>query len=162
MPATYEPIATTTLSSAAVFIEFSSISSAYTDLRIVTVGKTNAGTSYVLQFNGDTATNYSRTQVGADGSLAYSLRTSNTANANLGFTSIVQPVLATFDIFNYAGSTYKTTLATNSQDENGAGYTTRTVMLWRSTSAITSVKIIAFNANFTSGTTATLYGILKA
>jgi hypothetical protein len=42
MPATYEPIATTTLGGAAATITFSSISSAYTDLRIVLVGTTTA------------------------------------------------------------------------------------------------------------------------
>jgi hypothetical protein len=37
MPATYEPIATTTLGTAAAFITFSSIPATYTDLRLVIV-----------------------------------------------------------------------------------------------------------------------------
>jgi hypothetical protein len=70
--------------------------------------------------------------------------------------------LITADLFSYAGSTFKTVLATNSQDYNGSGNVGRTVALWRSTSAISTILLYTNAGNFNAGTTATLYGILKA
>ena len=58
--ATYEPIATQTLASAAATITFSSIAATYTDLRLI-FAKPIGGSSLLLRFNSDTATNYSWT-----------------------------------------------------------------------------------------------------
>jgi hypothetical protein len=161
--ATYEPIATQTLGSAAASITFSSIAASWTDLRIVWVG-TSAGARPSIQFNNDTGNNYSFTYVYGDGSAATSGRTSNTARI---FTVTNQsntiPSMLTLDIFSYAGSTYKTSLMTVAMDFNGTGYIEETVALWRSTSAITTIKLFdLFGGNLNSGTTATLYGIKNA
>ena len=168
MPATYEPIATTTLSSAANNITFSSIPSTYTDLRIAfTVFRTSAlNVTVLVQFNGDTANNYSFTDIYGTGSLAQSFRETSVARLALfadgGVSNLASiPGFATIDLFSYAGSTNKTVLMTGSADLNGSGVVDRAVGLWRSTSAINSIKIYATN-NFDVGTTATLYGILKA
>lgn len=168
MPATYEPIATTTLGSAASSITFSSIPNTYTDLRVVlTYTRSNAGSMYVaLQFNSDTATNYSSTVLYGYGTgLGSSLLTSGTQmflnDQDPG--NGTNPAMATADIFSYAGSTFKTVLATHSADNNGSGGVSRTVGLWRSTSAITSILVKSWSTpTFAIGTTATLYGILKA
>jgi len=166
MPATYEPIATTTLNSATASITFSSIPATYTDLRLVLIGSNNANAaSWRLEYNGSSGTNYSNTFVGGNGSTAES-----GFNTNLGYfqiTAVSAPTtsicMATVDIFSYAGSTNKTALCQFSNDRNGAGATAANVGLWRNTSAITSIKWYAANSeNFASGTTATLYGILKA
>jgi hypothetical protein len=54
-------------------------------------------------------------------------------------------------------------LLTGGTDNNGSGGVTRSVGLWRSTSAITSISLfIDGTTTFSTGTTATLYGILKA
>jgi hypothetical protein len=165
MPSTYEPIATTTLSSASSSITFSSIPATYTDLRIVQVltGTTNAYTK--LRFNGDTGTNYSSTNIRGDGSTASSQReTSDTGiriNGNYPVNST--PSLNTVDVFSYGGSTNKTVLNSASNDQNGAGGLNRTVGLWRNTAAITSITIYEFTGDtFAAGTTATLYGIKNA
>jgi hypothetical protein len=168
MPATYEPIATTTLSSAAAEITFSSISSAYTDLRLVVVWQgTQSGSSNNImgRFNGDTATNYSNTDLNGSGTAAASNRGTNQTRMNFGFVASTEGTnwgLANIDIFNYAGSTNKTVLCAHSYDRNGSGYVQRNVNLWRSTSAITSITILSNVNNLAAGTTATLYGILKA
>jgi hypothetical protein len=167
MPATYEPIATTTLGSTSATITFSTIPATYTDLRVVlnAIADTSA-IGYDLRFriNGDTATNYSGTDLSGNGSAASSNRTSNqvymTATQNTGLATT--PSLFTFDYFSYAGSTNKTVLSTASSDRNGSGETLRKVSLWRSTSAITSVSFFPQTGSFAAGTTATLYGILKA
>lgn len=166
MAVTYEPIATTTLSSASSTITFSSIPSSYTDLRLIFVPlASSSAPSPYFRINGDTGTNYSQTQIRANGATTpTSNRFTNQTqmyvdNAAMDTTT---PYLYTFDFFSYSGSTFKSILMTESNDLNGSGYISRRVGLWRSTSAITS---IAFGVNVTSygiGTTATLYGILKA
>ena len=165
MATTYEKIATTTLGSAATSITFSSISSAYTDLRLVFVGQASVtGANARLTFNSDTASNYSRTSISSDGTSAVSNRATNRgfldlAQANLSAT---QPSLLTYDIFSYAGSTNKTVLYTTSQDFNGSGVVERLVGLYRSNTAISTIKIETSINNYAVGTIATLYGILKA
>jgi hypothetical protein len=161
MPATYEKIATTTLGSSAATIDFNSISSAYTDLRLTLV-TTKAGYG-LLNINGDTGTNYSYTWIDGSGSAAASGRATNDNYFYLSqrpFSTTI-PHFITFDFFSYAGSTFKTCLTTYSQDENGSGYVGNQVGLWRSTSAISSLSLSG-GTNYLIGTTATLYGILKA
>lgn len=156
-------IATQTLGSAAASITFSSISSAYTDLRVVLVCTNVSGADTYLRFNGDTATNYSVTTLTGDGTTAASGRLSSITgldpNSTVGNTSTTVPSLLTWDIFSYAGATNKTALLTASEDFNGSGTVIRAAGLWSNTAAITSIAITP-SSNFNAGTTATLYGIL--
>lgn len=160
MAATYQPIATQTLTSSASSITFSSIAASWTDLRVVIA---NAFTSYgldtcMIRFNGDTATNYSYTYLLGDGSTATSGATANAAQAVLGRVGVTgTPAMIQTDIFSYAASSYKTYLSAGAADQNGSGEVNRTVGLWRSTAAITSITLR--NVTFEAGTTATLYGI---
>jgi hypothetical protein len=161
MPLTYTPIATQTLSSAASSVTFSSISGSYTDLvLVVNATFSNASTANLLmQFNGDTTSNYSATRLLGDGSAASSGRVSGTYMMigdinNALFSSII-------NIQNYANTTtYKTALA---RTGFAGGYLGAYVGLWRSTSAITSV-LIGYNGSgtFAVGSTFSLYGILAA
>ena len=165
MPATYEKIQSTTLGSAAATIAFNSISSAYTDLRLVIVGKyTSGGGNTRIRFNSDTASNYSSTRIGGDGTSAFSDRLTNQTFQRLSFNgnSSTIPDFLTVDIFSYAGSTFKTSLITSSEDYNGSGSVYRIVGLYRSTTAISSIEISLDSSTMATGTTATLYGILKA
>jgi hypothetical protein len=166
MPATYEPIATTTLSSAAATITFSSIAASWTDLRLTWVGTSSVNlVSLRLRFNADTGTNYSNTGLSGDGSAASSYRNTNSTRIDLppsGGVSSTIPTFTTVDVFSYAGSTNKTVLTTGSDDRNGSGYATREVALWRSTSAINEITLSLSSGNFATGTTATLYGIKAA
>lgn len=165
MPTTYEPIATQTLGSAAASITFSSISSAYTDLRLAIVGRyTSGGGNTRIRFNGDTASNYSSTRIAGDGTSASSDRLTNQTFQRLSFNgnSSTIPDFLTVDVFSYAGSTFKTSLITSSEDYNGSGVVIRAVGLYRSTSAISSIEISLDSSTFATGTTATLYGIKNA
>ena len=168
MPATYEPIATTTLGSAASTITLSSIPATYTDLRLVVTGAaTSVGIYLNARFNSDSGTNYSVTSLLGTGASAISGRTTSAAQMLLSTNQLTttNPSMVTMDIFSYAGSTYKTSLNTASNDKNGSGITLRNVGLWRSTSAITSITLLdtyGGGGQFDAGTTATLYGILKA
>lgn len=169
MPATYEPIATTTLGAAASSITFSSIPNTYTDLRITLSATYSSPDSPRIRFN-STSTGYSRTLIGGQGSSASSGSYQNEASIFLGDSgwfgilgSTTIPDFTTIDIFSYAGSTNKTILSTTSCDKNGTGFTISYVGLWASTAAINNILLAtASGNNYNSGTTATLYGIKAA
>ena len=160
--ATYIPIATQTLGSAAASITFSSIPGTYTDLRLVLTCTTSASDTVTVQFNSDTAYNYSFTSYFGTGAAANSSY-GNELSAWVGFgasTSTTIPAMYLVDVFSYAGSTNKTALATAAADQNGSGAVSADVVLWRSTAAITSAKLLLFGGNnFATGTIATLWGI---
>ena len=162
--ATYVPLATQTLGSAANTITLSSIPSGYTDLRFVVSASswvTSTASTVQVTFNGDAGSNYSMTDLYGDGTSASSytqtsktyilLEPSGTGNQTL-------PFLLTGDIFSYTGSTYKTGLFNSVNDTNGSGLLVSTVGLWRSTSAITSISLYT-GASFNTGTKFTLWGI---
>ena len=164
MPATYEPIATTTLGSAASTITFSAIPNTFTDLRLVLVGLTDASGNREIgiRFNGDSATNYSITSLIGNGSTVSSTRQTSQSKIFAGEVVSTREALCEIDIFSYNGSTNKTVLAKSSEDRNGSGNVRNTVGLYRSTSAITSVTLILDSDNYAIGYTATLYGIKSA
>lgn len=161
MPATYEPIATTT-SGAVSTVTFSSIPATYTDLRLVHSFSTS-GATFTVRFNSDTGSNYSVTLLNGNGTAATSSRLTNDTSINLGtyydVSSSGQDFI-TVDIFSYLASVNKTCLITGSGDLNNGGgdRVSRYIGLWRNTGAITSITI---GGSIRSGVT-TLYGILKA
>ena len=169
MPATYEKIQSTTLGADAFDFTLNSIPATYTDLRLVIVGKGNGGEIYPEGYlNGVTTGGlYSNTLLQGNGASATSGRNSNANRLNLSapqYPNNTNFTFITVDLFSYAGSTFKTLLTTVSTDKNGTGGVSRTVSLFRSTSAITSITITDGGAavGWATGTTATLYGILKA
>jgi hypothetical protein len=173
MPATFDSIATTTLSSPATNITFSSITSAYTDLKLfvfVRSDRASSVDSMYMQWNGDTSTNYSDGYLYADGggSTASGRGTNQNqilcgsipgATATSGFFSSI-----IVDLMNYSASAaIKTCLINTAYDSNGGGRTQIGIGIRRVAEAITSIKLFpAFGTNFETGTTAALYGILKA
>lgn len=166
MPATYEPIATTTISSGVVnSITFSSIPSTYTDLTISFVWKGDYANPF-LQINSDTATNYSNTRLTGNGTTAASSRQTSQDRISLspltGLDTTGLPAFTQIDLFSYANSTFKTALINTSIDLNGSGSTVRMVGLYRSTTAITSLTLGLTTSSSCVGTTATLYGIKNA
>lgn len=167
MPATYEPIATTTLSSAAANIQFSSIPATYTDLVVTLVVNTTSVDARIVRctFNSDTGANYSATRLQGNGTAAASTRSTGQANIPLTLnatTSTTIPTFYQFNVFSYAGSTFKTVLAMGNADKNGSGVVDRTVGLWQSTAAINTLNITPSSGNFNTGTIATVYGVKSA
>jgi hypothetical protein len=162
--ATYVPLATQTLGSAASSIVFSSIPSGYTDLRLVFTGTTSTNANVFLQFNGDTSTNYSATYLYGQDSTTSSASDQSVGQMPLGGQTVVTPTIPALiitDVFSYTSSVYKSALITSSTDKNGGANSTiqATVGLWRSTSAITSINTFVTGRNFNAGTTITLWGI---
>ena len=161
---TYTPIASQTLASAAASVTFSSIPQGYTDLILIVNGINSSGGSdaCVVQLgNGsiDAGSNYSTTFLygvgsgsGSSGRQANAnfmqLTRSNSANQT---TSIIQ-------IQNYSNTTtYKTCL---SRSNDSSAFVWSAVGLWRSTSAINTLKFYNDGGgNFAAGSTFSIYGI---
>lgn len=164
MPSTYDRIATTTVSGTTSAIDFTSIPGSYTNLRLVYAPLSNANIHTYLQFNSDAGANYSYTLVYGSGTAATSMSRTSQNDIQLSWVDNIQNdkvSLFVIDIFSYAGSTNKTLLNSWASDKNGSGVVLRQVSLWRSTAAITSINITS-GSSLKTGTTATLYGILKA
>lgn len=166
MATTYEPIATTTLGSATNSITFSSISQSYTDLVLVCNGLANTASSFDIQVgNGsvDTGANYSILLLAGDGTSASGYRESNTTacqQMGIVYTTPMNSIIHFINYSNASGSTYKTLVSRN----NNTGFrgAASTIGLWRSTAAISAIKIGTGGANMSIGFTATLYGIKAA
>lgn len=172
MTATYDCIATTTLGSAQSSVTFSSISGSFTDLVLVMVAATthSSATFPFVQFNSDTGTNYSGTDLYGDGASAGSARSTNRArgfvNFDISISTTVGDSITTVNFLNYSNTTtYKTYLSRANRASSALDYsgTSAFVGLWRNTSAITSILVGNSRGdvdyNFASGSTFTLYGI---
>ena len=158
MAATYEPIATTTLGSNQASVTLSSIPATYTDIVLV-MSCIAGGGSVRVELNADSGTNYSRTFILGDGSSATSGRSSN-ANYFYFTAGTTYPSATIAHFMNYANTTtYKTIM---SRGNEASVATVANVNLWRSTSAINSIKLTAETGNISSGGIFTLYGIASA
>jgi hypothetical protein len=163
MTATYDSIATqTVVGSSTGTVTFSSISSTYTDLIIVSnLGVATAARLYI-RFNGDTGNNYSDVYLTGTGGAFSGLDTTQNAmtiggawngiSTTLNATNIAQ-------IMRYSNTTtFKTSLFRTANAKGGSGSVDANAGLWRNTAAITSVSIIG-GSNFLDGSTFSLYGI---
>ena len=153
---TYTLIDSTTLTSSASSITFSSISGSYRDLVLVLSGP-GFGTSNNLAFraNSDTGSNYSYVRMEGNGSSTNSSSTTSTSG-RAGFVSSGQwNVILQFQDYS-ATDKHKSVLArANDATHRVEASATR----WANTNAITSVTLITDTSNYPVGTTAYLYGI---
>ena len=164
MPAgmTYTPLATTTLTSNAASITFSSIPSGYTDLVLISrLQNANANAPYI-RINGDTGTTYSQTYLEGNGTTAVGARAGTQSFGYLNLNS--DPGNNGFIIINFMN--YKNTTNNKTylaQVSNAANAVDTVTGLWRSTAAIDTILLASSNGgNYLAGSTATLYGILAA
>jgi hypothetical protein len=171
MPVTYDKIASTTLGSTSASVDFTSISSTYTDLVVVaTLGASTSGISFLTQFNNDTATNYSCIayyggQTGSppgtaiQGSGTYSNINSIYVPINSGLPTTVSAAY-TLNIQNYKSTNvFKSVI---SQYNYGLTEVNMNVGMWRSTSAINRITITTVSSTFLAGSIFTIYGIQAA
>lgn len=175
MAATYEPLATTTLTGTSGSVVFSSISQTYTDLVLIVAARdsrTETNDGFGIQFNSDTSsssTNYSDTYL-----YGYSSSTNSGRNTSVRQINVHQVTAATYGDDNY----YPTTVVRIGNYSNSNGYKTLinrggvvdelyfATGTWRNTAAITSITIWpGYNGSgytFYAGSTFTLYGIKAA
>lgn len=160
MPATYEPIASTTISGSSTnSVTFSSIAADWTDLILVAHYSLTGSALPQIQFNSDTGGNYSDTDLTGSGASASSGRDSNQTKGYLGNNGQNNNVIVA-NIMSYANTNvYKTVLSSYA---NAGAAVDRRVNLWRSTSAITAVKFYLSANNFADGATISLFGVKAA
>jgi hypothetical protein len=170
----YESIATVNVGSGGTsYIEFTSIPSTYKHLQIRGIGRstnTTSTTSYsaelLMQFNGDTASNYNAHAIEATGSgtPGTNYQTSLTL-VDLGGPFTTQTASAfgvsVIDILDYAStSKNKTVRALGGQDLNGYGTVIFASGLWRNnTTAISSIKMVSGGTGWAQYSSFALYGI---
>lgn len=165
MAVTYEPIASQTLGTAVSSVEFTSLPGTYTDLVVVCrIGTTGGNGNIQLQVNSDTGSNYSYTFLAGDGSAAYSGRYSNQTNYNtdnFAYANTNVESVYIYQVMSYANTNvYKTFLGSAATTGRGI---TKTVGLWRSTSAITSIKLFpSASTTFKANCVFSVYGIKAA
>ena len=160
------------LGSAQANIDFTNIPNTFTDLLLVSSMRSSSSNPEDgwIQFNGDTAGNYSfRRLYGTGSGSGQSDSFGGTGTA--GRVTRIVPSTYTASTFsssqlyipNYTSSAAKSMSADTVEENNATGsaqfiYAT----LWTGTAAISSIKLgVLSGANFLQGSSATLYGITK-
>jgi len=158
---TYTLIEEQVLSSAQASVTLGSggtIPQTYKDLILeMLVPGTSADDYGLIQVNSDTGSNYSYTVVQGDGSTATSSRASTQTSGAFG-RLYNNPNYAVMNFQSYANTNVNKTWITRS---NNSSYSTiASVSLWRSTSAVSSIKLFTVYSNtFNSGSTFRLWGV---
>jgi hypothetical protein len=167
----FESIQTITAGSAVANIEFTSIPATYSHLQIRFIARTSqagdvTGGFLTWTYNNDTAANYTYHVVKGDGANATSANIINAANTFAERITTAFQTASTFgagyiDILDYANTNkFKTHKIIAGWDSNGSGQVALNSGLWRSTSAITSIKILPSGAsNFVQYSSFALYGV---
>ncbi len=165
MTATYDLIASNVLTSSASGVTFSSIPATYRDLILVVTGTvTSSVANAYLEFNGDTTTsNYSRVEMVGDGSSAASYSAANyivLGRSGTFDSSVIASV--NVQIMDYSATDkHKTVLTRSGRASGSLAEVFAAAGRWANTSAINSLKVTSFAANFASGSTFYLYGIVS-
>ena len=168
MTATYTPLFSTTLGTAAATVAFNSIPQTYTDLVAVVEAKSTASSGIVyLQFNSIGGTSYSNTQVYGTGSTA---STSTVLSRGLGVASEI--ILATstlgnthsvINIMNYANTTTYKSWTSRTSDGGATGNGVEQLIgTCRNTAAITDLTFLIGGTTYAAGSIFTLYGVASA
>lgn len=149
----------------AASMDFTSISSAYTDLLLKISGRAAGVTDFgsILIALNSSGTGFTNRQIVGTGSAAVS-NTGTTAVGPAPGTLITASTFNNVEIYipNYAGSSNKSYSYDAVLENNATG--ARTILgsgLWSNTAAITSISITTDSGNFVQYSTASLYGIKK-
>jgi hypothetical protein len=171
LPTDFESIATVSVGSGGTStITFSSIPSTYAHLQIrgiLRASRNDAADGIIIQYNGDTASNYSSHFVRGEGASAGAGSGVNQSSMSIQDTMPGQTSAANLfgtviiDILDYANTNkYKTQRSLGGNDRNGAGYIDFSSGNWRNTNAITSIDIKAlYGTGFAQYSHFALYGI---
>ena len=164
----FSQIATTTLATTTASIEFTSIPQTYTHLQIRGILRGSSASTDLnveVQFNSDTSANYSIHGLYGTGSAAVSYGDVSSSNGRAARITGASSSASMFgvmvtDILDYANTNkYKTMRTITGHDQNGSGLVFMNSSNWRSTSAITSIKLYPATGSFVQYSSLALYGI---
>lgn len=168
MANTYILLASNTLTSTTDTITFSSIPNTYTDLVLRTsIRNTTSGTygGLLLRFNSDSGTNYSTTNLYADGTSAFSDQLGPSAtylNLVTQFTGTTASTFTSNEVYipNYTSTSSKSVAITNVTENNSASanYVGVSAGFYLGTSAISTITITT-GSTIAVGSSFFLYGI---
>jgi hypothetical protein len=152
---TYTPIASVTLSATASEVVFSGLPQTFRDLILVVDGTGTGTMTFGVQFNGDTASNYSYVEMTGD----------TTANSSAG--SLSQALVGRFtttqsvsigQVMDYAQTNkHKTVLARGGPANE---LVRASASRWANTAAVTAIRVVPLSNSFASGTTMSIYGVI--
>ena len=163
----FESIQTVTVGSGGQSsISFSSIPSTYKHLQVRGISRdtssTYAANDMIMQFNGDTASNYVQHALYGNGSSAVGTYTAAGAYLPFGYSNTSSyPFTGVTDILDYTSTTKNKTVRTlDGQDANGSGYIFLHSGMWFKTpESINSIKIYNVSGTFAQYSQFSLYGI---
>lgn len=165
----YDSIATASGTGSSGTITFSSIPSTYTHLQIRGISRNSYPSSQTnVRFNSDTGSNYSNHMFYGEGNAAYAAQNASQTFFRfygLSYSSLTAGIMSghIIDILDYANTNkYKTARTLGGFDANGSGEQGLFSGLWMSTTAVTSIDLIATSGNWTTDTRFALYGIKGA
>lgn len=169
MATTYTLISSNVLTSSAASVTFSSIPATYTDLVLrISARNDGGGNLTYIQFNSDTANNYSKTNIYGTGSVAGSdpSGASSYVYAMVNQSSQTASTFSSSELYipSYQVSQNKPMSQFGATENNATAATmVAAAQLWRNTAAITSINLSAGGGfNFVSGSSFYLYGISNA
>jgi hypothetical protein len=169
----YESIATATATGGETSITLNIGSGSFKHLQIRGITRDTHTSGLVrslhMRFNSDTGSNYARHYLSGNGTAASAGGTASSTFMSLwscapddGSTANIFGAIDV-TILDYAStSKYKTLRGFTGADLNGSGNVNVVSGLWMSTSAITSIQIIAEAVAFKAGSSFALYGIKEA
>ena len=166
MANTFTLVEAKSLSTAVASVTFSSIPQIYTDLVLKISARQGSENAHSFRFNGDSGNNYSHQILGTDGSSASSALTTGAPQI---VARGINPGGATANTFgnleyyipNYTNTSYYKTVSVDGVNETNATeiYSGLVAGIWNSTSAVTSIEILARAGNLVQYSTFYLYGI---
>ena len=170
MPSSRVLISSQTLGTSATSVTFSGIPSSYRDLVVKFSTRSDTSNQINVTVNGTSGgTAYSRTRLRGNGTDAASNSASNDSSFSLPGASVETSATAnTFSsgeiyIPSYTASQNKPMSDFDTQEANStSSFINVNAGLYRSTTAISEIKVAASSGNFVTGSSFYLYGLLPA
>jgi len=154
--------------SGASSITFTNIPSTYAHLQVRLMSINASAQSVIMQFNGDTGSNYAKHSLNGNGVSALGQGFSGQSYFNVqGYRvagSTPNPVVAVVDILDYSNTNkYTTTRMLSGFDANGSGEVSLNSGLWMNTAAVSSILIrLESSGTINQYSQFALYGIKAA
>lgn len=158
---TYVPLESIVLTNAASSVTFFNISQSYRDLVLVVEGAVTSNSDVGVQFNGDTASNYSYVLMRGYPTTTTESSANTYDRIYLTHSSVVSTsrFMSRIEIMDFSDtSKHKTAISRSDYDGATGKFVEAKAHRWANTAAITTMRILT-GTTFATGTTFTLFAI---